>query len=628
MSRPFRAFALLAALSVIVTTYLYIADTINTQTLYTDAENVYATYGISPNSTSNICKFYANPFDSRITDYISEAHPPVKCESRQSSPIALTASGNIVLLNNETKNCQYRPFRHNSGVDDFTVAYGDWMDLNGSTEARLTGDFVDVSCRSQIGIEYFRKQIATIVRRNASIESGSDFVPESDEQLSVILLGFDGLSLSNFIRQLPQSREKMKQMGFIEMEKHAKIADNTFPNWMAMFKGEHTYSYEFNGTVDASDGLTYDSWKDLMWFRYGASSYATLFAEDSPDIAAFNYNGAQHGFADRPPVDHYLRPLYLAWKDHFLRGRSNLFCYDDLPVHKIQLDYVKSFLDAYPNVAKFAFSWLIEVSHDYLNTAGVADKDFADFLTASEKHFNKSIVVVFSDHGNRYDRIRETVVGRLESRLPLLAIRVPDWVKKTKPAYWEALKGNSKVLTSHFDLHATFVHLLKGLSTPPPNLLRGKSLFTPLPANRTCFNAEIPSNFCPCFNEIDLPITEGPQYAQFVLDKVVEIFAEKGYTQKCANMTLAAVKSVSLSIPPKKLALDAGQPSLKTDLLHYRINFEVNPPSKALLEAVVVANRVTGVKTLLGDIERNNRYGNTSHCAGGDQMLKKLCYCI
>ena len=57
------------------------------------------------------------------------------------------------------------------------------------------------------------------------------------------MLGFDGLSKSNYIRQLPQSKKQMEEMGFILMEKHAKIADNTFPNWVGIFMGQHAYDY-------------------------------------------------------------------------------------------------------------------------------------------------------------------------------------------------------------------------------------------------------------------------------------------------------------------------------------------------------------------------------------------------
>lgn len=45
------------------------------------------------------------------------------------------------------------------------------------------------------------------------------------------------------------------------------------------------------------------------------------------------------------------------------------------------------------------------------------DDAFAEFFERNARRLEDSIVIVFSDHGNRYDTIRETVTGRLESRL-------------------------------------------------------------------------------------------------------------------------------------------------------------------------------------------------------------------
>ena len=151
----------------------------------------------------------------------------------------------------------------------------------------------------------------------------------------------------------------------------------------------------------------------------------------------------------------------MSWENHSLRQRSNTFCYDSTPVHKIQLNYVQKFLESYSKKAKFAFSWFLEISHDYLNTVGVADADFSEFLKQNKETFENAFVIVFSDHGNRYDRIRETIIGRLESRLPLLSIKVPQWFEKKFPEYFKNLKENSKLMTSHFDLHATLIHILK-----------------------------------------------------------------------------------------------------------------------------------------------------------------------
>ena len=44
------------------------------------------------------------------------------------------------------------------------------------------------------------------------------------------------------------------------------------------------------------------------------------------------------------------------------------------------------------------------------------DDSYAKFFESNKENLKDSIVLVIGDHGNRYDSIRETVVGRLESR--------------------------------------------------------------------------------------------------------------------------------------------------------------------------------------------------------------------
>ena len=93
-------------------------------------------------------------------------------------------------------------------------------------------------CRSKMGSESRRD-----FKIFFYIPNFRPFEDETEDQLSVIMLGFDSLSRSNFIRQMPKSRKLMEKLGFIEMEKHSKVADNTFPNWIAQLMGEHAIDY-------------------------------------------------------------------------------------------------------------------------------------------------------------------------------------------------------------------------------------------------------------------------------------------------------------------------------------------------------------------------------------------------
>ena len=70
---------------------------------------------------------------------------------------------------------------------------------------------------------------------------------------------------------------------------------------------------------------------------------------------------------------------------------------------------VLSFIKKYNSRRHFAYWWSQDMSHDYLNKIGMMDEDLNDFFVRNSKLLDDSIVIVFSDHGHRYDKIRETV---------------------------------------------------------------------------------------------------------------------------------------------------------------------------------------------------------------------------
>ncbi|CAJ0561416.1 unnamed protein product, partial [Mesorhabditis spiculigera] len=69
------------------------------------------------------------------------------------------------------------------------------------------------------------------------------------------------------------------------------------------------------------------------------------------------------------------------------------------------------------------------------------------------------------------------------------------------------------------------------------------------------------------------------------------------------------------------------QPPSGAITIIYRIALRVAQPSNAMLEAVVFRDLTKKTWKIDGDIERNNKYGNTSACVVEKQLLK-LCHCI
>jgi membrane-anchored protein YejM (alkaline phosphatase superfamily) len=113
-------------------------------------------------------------------------------------------------------------------------------------------------------------------------------------------------------------------------------------------------------------------------------------------------------------------------------------------------------------------------------------------------NLDNTLLVVMGDHGIRYGAIRKTILGKLEERLPLLSISVPNWFKEKYPDFVRNLQTNTDRLTSPYDLHATLQQILS--QSHKKTYSYGQSLFTEISKSRTCKQAGNPEHFCPCID--------------------------------------------------------------------------------------------------------------------------------
>ncbi len=79
------------------------------------------------------------------------------------------------------------------------------------------------------------------------------------------------------------------------------------------------------------------------------------------------------------------------------------------------------------------------------------DQDLAAFFRDQRENLKDSFVFVFSDHGHRFDPIRQSVIGRIEERMPFFSMHVPEWLKKERPNLHTVLRNNSAVRLTSFN---------------------------------------------------------------------------------------------------------------------------------------------------------------------------------
>ncbi len=89
---------------------------------------------------------------------------------------------------------------------------------------------------------------------------------------------------------------------------------------------------------------------------------------------------------------------------------------------------------------KFAFTWLTELGHDWMNQVNVGDEDLTQHLKDLGDYLNETILFVLSDHGHRFDAIRESVIGRLEERLPFFSVAIPKAIRLRYPEIMDNLR--------------------------------------------------------------------------------------------------------------------------------------------------------------------------------------------
>jgi hypothetical protein len=418
---------------------------------------------------------------------------------------------------------------------------------------------------------------------------------------------------------------------------YAKVGDNTWPNLAALLTG---YRPQHTKTV-LNEG-------PFIWKNFSREGYVTMFSEDYPILSPFL------GFADQP-TEHYMNTFFVAADkiqpvtDRDVRkvllfmeyknlkvGDSSYLCVDNTPKHKILIEYYKRFIEVYKNHRKFGMSFNTELGHDYINFYQLADKDSMEFLRwmYEKKKLENAILVFYSDHGPRYSEIQNTNIGRVTSLMPIFSIYVPKHIKEKYPHIHENLLKNTERLTTAFDVYETLQDVLNSRFEHTERVdekSRGISLFRPIPEKRSCFDADIPEHYCPCYasESVDLKSKRVQIMANALVSKLNKLLER--YSDRCSVLVLKSV--VKASIVKSNFERDKSMEERfsirsyiysSTQDTKYLLVIETSP-GDAKFEATVHYESDSDVE-ISGDISRINRYGDQSKCID-EKTLKLYCFC-
>jgi len=164
---------------------------------------------------------------------------------------------------------------------------------------------------------------------------------------------------------------------------------------------------------------------------------------------------------------------------------------------------ISSIWDAYPDVPKFAFLNGI-AAHDYdfewikmIASLEAYDIQLASFLEriVSSPSFENTIIVVRADHGLQGGPTTVDYSVQVEHRHPWTQIVIPQ---KLAGDSLSVLATNQDRMTTGYDLYHSFRNLMSSSDVAPVPDWSIDFFREEIPSDRTCDDAKIPDDFCPC----------------------------------------------------------------------------------------------------------------------------------
>lgn len=464
-------------------------------------------------------------------------------------------------------------------------------------------EFVKVMCYNKESVVYTGYFSFILPKSHLLAKNGN----ETRNKINILLVGHDSISHNTFIRAFPKLKSELLKLNAIELQAYTKVAENTFPNMLAMLLGKSVDEIKQEGW---NSSQKFDRF-DFLWEKFKRNGYTTSWAEDAYVNGTFNYQN--QGFKDIQ-TDYYLRPFVEAYtSDDSVWSTGD--CVEDKYEISVLLDYIADFLNVYQNQPYFALTFNARVTHDTIKYTNMLEEPNLQFLRKIKKtNLNNTAIFYFSDHGQRIAEIRDTKPGRLEDKLPSMYIILPPSFQQQHPEMVDNLRENAFKLTSTWDINKTLLHLLRLSGSNEDfhdKIDRGISLLEKIPFERSCKDAGVIQSYCPCgaHSKIETSnpiIQKGAHLAVRVLNNKLHEEA-RGL---CQNHSLVEVKEAYI-LP------QTGNTKL------YPITIRTDPGDN-VFDATIL---YTGIEISVTDLPlRANFFGNRSFCVK-DVVLKTLCVC-
>ena len=519
---------------------------------------------------------------------------------------------------------------------DFKVNSGAIIkDIKNGT--RLPSDFIYVNCTASDGATYDNTHSGVLPHDTDVMPN----LPEGALGLNILMMGFDSMSRLAWQRSLPKTVAYLTEsLGAVVFNGYNVAGDGTTQNMLPLLTGmkmsELPEARRGHAEAIQVDGFPW-IWDDLK--KLG---YATQWSEDEliEDGLGGTFTYRMLGF-DKQPVDHYMRNFFLYRQ---IQNRTDQpHCFGSVPEHLNMFNSARDMFESYKVRLKFSFSFHSELSHDYINYVNVTDEDLTDTLKYMNErdYFDNTLLILMSDHGARFNSVRQLLQGKYEERNPFFSIRLPPQFTTKYPEILKNIQINTERLITPFDVHATFQDVIsfKGVTKLVSNASRGISLFQEIPANRTCEDADLEPHWCLCLEWTNQDVTDPNVIAaaEAFVKHVNELTKDK--RDLCEELSIHSIDRAEKYAPHndllkfKKSKTPDGIVALMEDEMNatevfYQIQVTTKP-SMALYESTVKHSISENTYRINEEeISRVNMYGDQPHCVATElPILRPYCYC-
>ncbi|XP_033163125.1 uncharacterized protein LOC117142930 [Drosophila mauritiana] len=494
-------------------------------------------------------------------------------------------------------NCSYREIKrvNRSYIVDEPVVLGEDVTFWDGYIVPRTVEGMRASCRNELAEDLQSDTFALV-------QTPKTYAPLISWHRipSVIMIGIEGISQINFHRNFPLMFNHLKMQDWFKMDGYTRIGENTQSNLMAVLTGYSPHTL-MNLKCDSS-GIGCLKTVPLIWKHFKKKGFITAYGEVMSDLTMFD--SEKYG-------------IFEGTIDYYAHHKNRQSCIGRRFNSKDIYDYCEEFLKRHANASRPFFGVFFGngITHKSYDNAKI-QTELLDRVKKFKKMgiLTQSIVILFS----------YPVLNNFSKEdLPILYIWLPPWFRAFRPEIVQALRINSKRLTSPYDLHLTLQHLLE-LGERWPRAVDKlvdcptcQTLFAPVPENRTCSDAGIGESQCPCDSYKLLSSNQMKQLSvgKQIVRSINEFLNHHNLQELCHNLTL---KSVKIVLQRKDRKLSSGST--------YRVYFTANPNNAEFSTTTRYDNKRQELEYInVESINRLNNYQNDSSCM---RRLRGRKFCI